>query len=116
MTGLLNRRKLTQRMEDLRELHAREQVASSLILLDIDDFKRINHTYGHPAGGAVILSVATAPQASVRRPDLVFGYGGDELLILLPPPEAPGVLARSAPHRCRPPGHGAGVRRHRCQL
>ena len=84
MTGLLNRRELESRMEELRDMHARYGVASSLILVDLDDFKRVNDTYGHPAGDAVLISVAKALQSSVRRSDLAFRYGGDEFLILLP--------------------------------
>jgi diguanylate cyclase len=58
------------------------QVAA--LMIDIDLFKRVNDTYGHPTGDRVLQHVAQAITQSVRPSDLVFRYGGEEFLVLLP--------------------------------
>jgi diguanylate cyclase (GGDEF)-like protein len=52
-------------------------------MLDVDDFKSINDTWGHPAGDAVLVAVALRIQAAIRAEDLVGRLGGDEFLVLL---------------------------------
>jgi len=84
LTGLANRRGLTERLE--AELaHAQESGKSlSFVLADVDDFKLINDTQGHQAGDVVLRSVAKALTGSVRDLDLVARYGGEEFAIVLP--------------------------------
>ncbi|MBH5319809.1 GGDEF domain-containing protein [Paenibacillus sp. GSMTC-2017] len=80
LTGLSNRRALTELMEDM----AVEGKPYSLIVIDIDKFKGINDTYGHQAGDEVLKHLAGAISNSVRDGDSCFRYGGEEFVILLP--------------------------------
>jgi diguanylate cyclase (GGDEF)-like protein len=56
----------------------------SIVMCDLDDFKKINDTYGHPAGDAVLKSLSELITAAVREQDVVGRYGGDEFVIVLP--------------------------------
>lgn len=56
----------------------------ALIMFDADHFKRVNDTYGHPAGDRVLASLAAAARRTLRAPDLICRYGGEEFLVLLP--------------------------------
>jgi diguanylate cyclase (GGDEF)-like protein len=84
LTGLLNRNALQKILE--RE-HARAQRHGrpySVLLLDIDNFKSVNDTYGHAVGDRALVAVAHIAQRSLREGDWVGRWGGDELLCLLP--------------------------------
>jgi diguanylate cyclase (GGDEF)-like protein len=85
LTGLYNRvllRDSARRMFALDDRNETAQVAA--LMIDIDLFKRVNDTYGHPTGDRVLQHVAQAITQSVRPSDLVFRYGGEEFLVLLP--------------------------------
>jgi diguanylate cyclase (GGDEF)-like protein len=84
LTGLANRAYLTLAAE--RELAAsgRGRRGFSLALLDLDDFKAVNDTYGHVAGDTLLTEVASAWQAQLRKGDLLARYGGDEFALILP--------------------------------
>jgi len=84
LTGLLNRRRLLGRAQEEYSRHQRENKPLSLILFDIDDFKKINDTYGHLAGDAILVEVAKRLRRGLRQYDHVGRYGGDEILALLP--------------------------------
>lgn len=84
LTGLLNRRQLGVHLELERARAERSGREFSLALIDIDLFKALNDHYGHLAGDQVLTQVSAQVRSSVRRADLVFRYGGDELLVLLP--------------------------------
>ncbi|MCA1949157.1 MAG: GGDEF domain-containing protein, partial [Treponema sp.] len=56
----------------------------SVIMLDIDNFKRVNDTFGHRTGDEVIQSVANSIMANIRKTDVAGRYGGEEFLVLLP--------------------------------
>jgi diguanylate cyclase (GGDEF)-like protein len=71
----------------------------SVIMLDVNDFKRVNDSYGHVAGDAVLVTVARTLRESVRRTDLVARWGGDEFVIVLP--NAPARIAAEACERIR---------------
>jgi diguanylate cyclase (GGDEF)-like protein len=62
----------------------RQGSSTSILLLDLDFFKRVNDTWGHPAGDAVLKNVAAVANRSVRSTDLVGRLGGEEFIILLP--------------------------------
>ncbi|MDF2178999.1 diguanylate cyclase [Aliiglaciecola sp. CAU 1673] len=84
LTGLYNRRYWEEcsAMEYKRCL--RSQGKSSLVILDIDHFKKINDTYGHPTGDQVIRTLAKVVKDLIRETDLAGRYGGEEFTLLLP--------------------------------
>jgi diguanylate cyclase (GGDEF)-like protein len=84
LTGLLNYRAFSEIFEAECERARRYQTTFSLMMLDIDYFKKINDTYGHPVGDEVLSSIAERIQGRVRKSDLVFRYGGEEFMIILP--------------------------------
>lgn len=84
LTGLLNRRAMDEHLQAAFDrLHGTSRPAS-LLLLDIDHFKRINDQYGHPAGDAVICHIAALIRRIVSDSDTATRYGGEEFLVLLP--------------------------------
>ena len=92
LTGLLNRRTFdTQLQARLREAQ-RYRRPLSLLLLDVDHFKKVNDTYGHPAGDVVLQGVARLAQVQARETDLVARYGGEEMALVLPETDARGAL------------------------
>lgn len=84
LTGLMNRRALMQRMEWERAYAQRHATPLSVLMLDIDHFKRVNDQWGHPAGDAVLQQVAQLMRQSVRKTDVVARLGGEEFVLLLP--------------------------------
>lgn len=82
LTGLSNRRLVQSKLETLCGCASGDSGFSAL-LLDVDHFKKINDTYGHPAGDAVLVEVANRISQCVRSDDLVGRYGGEEFIVLL---------------------------------
>lgn len=84
LTGLFNRRYLDETLP--REIHRaeRSQRPLSVVMFDIDRFKRINDTYGHDAGDVVLKRVAELVLANIRSSDMACRYGGEEFTIVLP--------------------------------
>jgi diguanylate cyclase (GGDEF)-like protein len=87
LTGLFNRRKLIESLEIEVERVQRYGRPLSVIMLDLDNLKKINDTHGHTSGDDVLKLVANAIQEHVRRVDIPGRIGGDEFLILLPEAE-----------------------------
>jgi diguanylate cyclase (GGDEF)-like protein len=83
LTGLAMRRILEKRMHSAHARAIEEGGAMSVVLLDLDRFKRINDTYGHSAGDAALVAVAAVLQQQRRDGDLCCRYGGEELVVLL---------------------------------
>ncbi len=83
LTGLFNRGFWESQMLHEFNRFARTQSPSTLIMVDIDHFKRINDTYGHPAGDEVIRQLSACLQAVTRNTDIVGRYGGEEFALLL---------------------------------
>jgi len=84
LTGLWNRRMVLGQLERELQRSARDRSALSVILADVDRFKRINDTYGHGTGDAVLQQVAGRLRSVVRDHEYLARYGGEEFLILLP--------------------------------
>ncbi len=85
LTQLANRRRFDEHLKDEWQRLARDQRPLSLILCDLDHFKRYNDTFGHPAGDRCLIRIARALLSGPQRPaDLVARYGGEEFAIILP--------------------------------
>jgi diguanylate cyclase (GGDEF)-like protein len=94
LTGLYNRRYFNQMLEYEIGRSERHKHDFCLLLIDLDDFKDINDSYGHPVGDETLRGVAEILQAHVRKGDLATRIGGDEFMLLLSEtPQAGGVIA-----------------------
>jgi diguanylate cyclase (GGDEF)-like protein/PAS domain S-box-containing protein len=83
LTQLFNRRKIDQILEDEMARYNRSEQVFSVILLDLDHFKQVNDTYGHPAGDRVLIETALCLQKNIRKVDYAGRWGGEEFLIVL---------------------------------
>jgi diguanylate cyclase (GGDEF)-like protein len=99
VTGVYSRRYFNEVLA--QEVHRARRYGSqlSLLILDIDDFKQFNDTYGHPVGDAILRKVGRLLKDNTRQPDAVCRYGGDEFAILLP--ETSGGKAAALAERIR---------------
>ncbi len=93
LTGLTNHRTFQGRLDEHLAQSLRYGKKLSLILGDIDHFKSVNDTYGHPVGDVVLKGVARALSREARGTDLVARYGGEEFAIVMPETDAAGALA-----------------------
>jgi len=84
LTGLWNRKRMFKILEKEINRAQRENQPLATVMIDVDNFKKINDTYGHYSGDAVLLEVSSRLQKSVRNYDEICRYGGDELFIILP--------------------------------
>lgn len=84
LTGLMNRHAVVEAGAREMARSLRHAYPLSVLLLDIDHFKRVNDTHGHDAGDAVLRAFAMAVLAALRRDDVLGRYGGEEFLALLP--------------------------------
>ncbi len=84
LTGLFNLRSFRKVLEEHIKEHVRLGKALSLMMADIDDFKRVNDTFGHQSGDKVLAEIATILKKSVRGCDFLARYGGEEFAVILP--------------------------------
>jgi len=83
LTSLFTRRLLNETIDSLLLKHDREENCLSLIFMDIDHFKKINDTYGHPMGDQVLASVGEMIKKHTRPNDFCYRYGGEEFLVIM---------------------------------
>lgn len=84
LTGVHNRRVMVQELQLAVEAYRRNDIATSVILMDIDHFKRINDQHGHEVGDKVLVAFAELAKRFTRQVDRFFRYGGEEFLLLVP--------------------------------
>lgn len=84
LTGLLNRRAFMERLESEENRVSREKKPLSLIILDIDHFKKVNDSYGHQVGDLILQELAAIISKSCRLYDFIGRYGGEEFIVCLP--------------------------------
>jgi len=83
LTQISNRAAFNEAMDKELSSYKRHQADFSLMVIDVDHFKKVNDTYGHIAGDKVLKSVAEVIRQTIRRSDEVFRYGGEEFVVLL---------------------------------
>ncbi len=84
LTGLHNRRYFEERLEVEAQKSFCSNTPLSLVMVDIDFFKRVNDTFGHSEGDQVLCKVSSLLKTSVRKKDVVARYGGEEFILILP--------------------------------
>ena len=105
LTGLNNRRYLESHMPSMLESAAHRGKAMSMMVLDIDHFKKVNDTYGHDAGDEVLKEFASRVRKTLRMADLVCRMGGEEFVVVMP--ETPLAIAHKVAERVRKAIEGA---------
>lgn len=90
LTGLYNRRAFFELAQREFDRSGRYAHPLSVVMLDIDQFKRVNDTYGHRVGDQVLQTVAHQCRATLRTLDIIGRYGGEEIIMLLPETDQPG--------------------------
>jgi len=93
LTGLLNRREVIRRTEFLLSYQRRLSLPISIIVLDIDHFKKINDRYGHQKGDEIIKAVAQAFKSVGRESDIIGRFGGEEFVILMPGADEESIIS-----------------------
>lgn len=83
LTGLYNRRYFNEKLEELVNRAKEDGSPLSLIMIDVDNFKKYNDTYGHPAGDELLKTIAAVISDTVREGDIVTRYGGEEFAVIL---------------------------------
>jgi len=84
LTGLWNRRVIVERLSEEMIRCQRDEMPLSVILADVDHFKKINDTFGHPVGDVVLQEISAVLSRTLRSYDCVGRYGGEEFLMILP--------------------------------
>lgn len=84
LTNIYNRRFVTDILDKEFQRAERKGELLSLVIFDVDHFKKINNTYGHQSGDAVLVAIAEAAQRGLRGYDVAARYGGEEFMLVLP--------------------------------
>jgi two-component system, cell cycle response regulator len=99
LTQLHNRRYISSRLQQVAQLVASGETSASVIIADLDYFKRVNDTYGHEAGDVVLKEFSDRLKSRLRAVDLAARYGGEEFVVLMP--DAPLSEAQAGAERLR---------------
>ena len=91
MTGLYNRHRMEAALSGEFERATRLKSKLSVIFCDFDHFKKVNDTYGHQAGDAVLIAGSQIVQSEVRNSDIVARFGGEEFVVIMPGVDAHGL-------------------------
>ena len=108
LTGLYNHNFFYTRLDEEFERASRYDTPLSLLMLDIDDFKKVNDVYGHRTGDKVLNDVATLVKTTVRKTDIVARYGGEEFAIIMPHTTLEGAMEEAERIRVSIETHGYG--------
>ncbi len=100
LTGLTNHRTFQERFDDLLLRASRHGSHAALLLCDVDHFKKVNDTYGHPVGDEVLRQVARVLREAVRKIDVPARYGGEEFVVLLEATDLDGARKLAERIRC----------------
>jgi two-component system cell cycle response regulator len=92
LTGAYNKRFFEERIQEEFSYCFRNKVPLSLVMFDIDHFKQVNDTYGHPAGDFVLSRIAALTKTIIRNEDVLARYGGEEFVVILKATDAEGAL------------------------
>jgi diguanylate cyclase (GGDEF)-like protein len=95
LTGLFNRRFMEETLERELAQATREGTPLSLVIMDIDHFKQLNDTYGHPAGDYALKALTRLLRVRMRRGDVACRYGGEEFVAILPGATIATAVARA---------------------
>lgn len=101
LTNVFNRRWLDQRLPRFVKRFHFDALPLSVLMIDVDHFKRFNDTYGHLAGDQVLVTVARALAEYIRPTDYVVRYGGEEFVVILPATDQPGAIVTADRLRVR---------------
>jgi len=101
LTGLPNRRALMESSEAMVSLSVRHAQPLSVVMIDIDLFKRINDALGHAAGDRTLIELAVAMRQAMRRGDTLGRFGGEEFVVLLPQTDGEAALSMAEKLRLR---------------
>lgn len=101
LTGLYNRRYMEDALERYISLAERSGAATSVVMVDLDNFKRLNDEHGHAKGDAVLRDVAGQFIGALRPSDVVARYGGEELMVILPNCGSEDAMAKAETLRLR---------------
>ena len=93
LTGLMNRRFIDDALQDAASESISDGQSLSILMLDVDHFKRFNDTYGHQLGDIVLKQVARCLTASIKGQDIAGRYGGEEFMIILPDTDLDGAIS-----------------------
>lgn len=117
LTGLRNRRYFDEGLEREYRNAFRNKLSIGILIMDIDHFKSVNDTYGHPFGDLCLKEMSEIARTSVRRPhDIVARYGGEEFVVLLPNTDLAGTLHIASVIRDRVKAHSFEDESHSIQL
>ncbi len=84
LTGLYNRRYFEERLEVEAQNSFHSGISLSLVMVDIDHFKKVNDTFGHTEGDQILCKISSLLKSSVRKKDTIARYGGEEFILILP--------------------------------